>query len=99
MEKIMTESTLEPLNEWIVVEVEEEETAPGAIFLPDGSEPKATVRKVGPGGMTPHGVRLEMSVKPGDRVLLRKGRGMKVRFGGKDHLFVTERDFIARISE
>ena len=91
---------LEPLNEWIVVEVEkDEETAAGGIYLPRGSEPKATVRKCGPGAVTAHGIRLELSVKPGDRVLLRKDRGMHVRFGGKEHLFVTERDFIARISE
>jgi len=89
---------LEPLNEWIEVEIEGDANKEGGLYLSVASEPRAVIRKVGPGGMTPHGVRLEPSVKPGDKVLLRKGRGMKVRFGGKEHLFVTERDFVALIS-
>jgi chaperonin GroES len=89
---------LEPFNEWVVVELEDNQNSENGIYLPNGGDPRAVVTKVGPGGLTPTGTRLEPSVKVGDRVLLRKDRGMKIRFGGRDHLFVTERDFIARIS-
>jgi co-chaperonin GroES (HSP10) len=88
---------LEPLGDQIIVRLLDEAETEGGIYLPHGSEPRAEIVKVGPGSWTAQGAHIKPSVQPGDLVLLRKGRGTSIRFGGENHIFVTERDFMARI--
>jgi chaperonin GroES len=57
----------------LVQRVKAEAKTAGGIFLPESSVKElneAKVLAVGPGGLDKDGKRLEMSVKPGDKVLI-----------------------------
>lgn len=70
------ELKIRPLGDKIVVKViEETETTPGGIFIPDSAREKSQkgeVLAVGPGRMLEDGKREEMEVKVGDTVLFAK---------------------------
>jgi len=70
------ELKIRPLGDKIVVKViEETETTPGGIFIPDSAREKSQkgeVLAVGPGKTLEDGKKEEMEVKVGDKVLFAK---------------------------
>ena len=62
----------QPLQDWVLIEIEEAQQMKGSLHLPDAEkEPLRTARvlKVGPGKRHEKtGVILPMAVRPGDRV-------------------------------
>lgn len=95
---------LNPLNDLITVrQLEEELTTPGGLHLPATNSSNQSLQgevvRVGRGTLSQNGTVIPPQVKVGDRVIFLKGRGKKISFNGEDVLFLTERDFLAQISQ
>ena len=92
---------LQPLDDRVVLKrLEEEETSPGGIVLPDTAKEKpqkGEVVAVGPGTVLDSGNRMEPSVKVGDSVLFGKYSGTEVKVGGEELLILRESDLLARV--
>ena len=87
-----------PLGDRVLVRrVEEEQKTRGGIIIPDTAKEKpqeGEVIAVGPGGRDEDGERIEMDVKPGDRILFGKWSGSEVRIDGEDLLIMKESDIL-----
>ena len=91
-------ANLKPLGDKVVVEVldAEEKTASG-IYLPDSAKKKpqeGTVIATGNGRVLDNGQRNTLTVKVGDKVLIRKYGGTEVKIDGEDHLIINETDIL-----
>jgi chaperonin GroES len=93
--------TIKPLADRVVVKpVEEQEQKSGSIIIPDTAKEKpmkGEVISVGPGKISENGVKVEMSVKKGDKVLYGKYSGTEVTIDGVDYLIMRESDIFAII--
>lgn len=91
-------SKLNPLHDNIVVKREKsEEKTPTGLIIPSTVAQKssfAEVLAVGKGTVTDLGALVPVAVKPGDKVLLEKNRGVEVTVDGETYLLVKERDII-----
>ena len=87
-----------PLGDRVLVRrVEEEQKTRGGIIIPDTAKEKpqeGEVIAVGPGARDEDGKRVEMDVKPGDRILFGKWSGTEVRVDGEDLLIMKESDIL-----
>jgi len=92
---------IEPLADRVMVEpLEEGEERVGSIIIPDTAKEKpmeGKVISVGPGRINDEGKRVEMTVKPGDKVLYNKFAGTEVKIEGKEYLIMRESDILAII--
>ncbi len=92
---------LQPLGDRVVVEREEREsTTAGGIVLPDTAKNKparGTVQSVGEGKLLENGKRVELQVKPGDRVLFSSYAGEEFKVGDKELVLLREDDILAVI--
>lgn len=90
---------IQPLADRVVVQaLEEAEEMRGGLYIPDTAKEKpsqGTVVAVGPGKLSDEGVRMEMSVKVGDRVLYGKYSGTDVTLDGEEYLILRESDILA----
>ncbi|MTI63428.1 co-chaperone GroES [Methylophaga sp.] len=90
---------LKPLYDRLVVRrLEAETTTKSGIIIPDKASEKPTqgeVVAVGEGAMTDAGVRREMTVKVGDRVLFGQYAGSEVKVDGETLLVMKESDILA----
>lgn len=93
--------TLKPLDDRVVVQpLEEEETTPGGIVLPDTAKEKpqrGRVIAVGPGKLLDNGERAPMSVAVGDEVIYGKYAGTDVEVDGVELKILREADILAKI--
>ncbi len=93
--------TIKPLADRVVVKpVEQQEQKQGSIIIPDTAKEKpmqGEVVSVGPGKITENGVKVDMSVKKGDKVLYGKYSGTEVTIDGVDYLIMRESDIFAII--
>ncbi|NLP11865.1 co-chaperone GroES [bacterium] len=93
--------TIKPLADRVVVKpVEQQEQKQGSIIIPDTAKEKpmqGEVISVGPGKITENGVKVDMSVKKGDKVLYGKYSGTEVTIDGVDYLIMRESDIFAII--
>lgn len=89
---------LKPLNDRVVLKmVEAEETTKSGIILTGTAKEKpevAEVIAVGPGGVV-DGNAVEMTVKPGDKVLTAKYSGTEVKYHGEEFVIVRMGDILA----
>jgi chaperonin GroES len=96
--KKSTSFKLQPLNDRVVVEREEEvETTSGGIYLPDSAKEKPSrgrVISVGSGRMLEDGKRHPLQVKPGDRVLFTTYGPDQVKIGEEEYLLMREEDIL-----
>jgi chaperonin GroES len=95
---------LVPLEDKVLIEpITEPETVSASGFvIPKLNEEKSTegiVIAVGPGITFPNGTKLEIDLKPGDKVVYSKFAGTEVEDGGKDYLLVPYRDIFAVIGD
>jgi chaperonin GroES len=90
---------IRPLADRVVVKaLEEAEQMRGGLYIPDTAKEKpqqGEVVAVGPGRITDDGKRVEMEVKPGDKVLYGKYSGTEVTVGEEQYLILRESDVLA----
>ena len=86
--------TLEPLDDYVVVETTDEETETrGGLILPASAETQCRA-----GIVTAVGPEAE-GVAPGDKVLFQKDAGYDVRLAGHAVKVVRRRELIARVHD
>jgi chaperonin GroES len=94
--------SLKPLGDRVIVKArEKEEMTKSGIVLPDTASEKpqeGSVLAVGPGRVLDNGKRVEMDVKPGDKVLFAKYAGTEVKLDGDDYLVIREADLLAVVT-
>lgn len=90
--------TIKPLADRVVVKMTEaEETTKSGIILTGSAKEKPQVSEVvavGPGGMV-EGNKVEMYVKPGDKVLTSKYSGTEVKVDGVEYTILRQDDILA----
>ncbi len=89
---------IRPLADRVVIKnVEPEETTKSGIILTGSAKEKPQVCEVlavGPGGLV-EGKEVEMTVKPGDKVLIAKYAGTEVKVDGEECVIVRQSDILA----
>ena len=94
--------TIRPLSDRVVLKmVEAEETTATGIILTAKSKEKpqiAEVISVGPGGVV-DGEKIEMTVKPGDKVLTSKYSGTEVKIDGEKYTICRQSDVLAIVED
>ena len=93
--------TLKPLLDKVVVKAcEAEEKTLGGILIPTAAKEKpeiAEVIAVGPGGLV-DGKQVEMTVKPGDKVLYSKYAGSQFKIDGQE-VIIKVGDILAIVND
>ncbi|MDD6083874.1 MAG: co-chaperone GroES [Oscillospiraceae bacterium] len=89
---------IKPLSDRVVVRMTEaEETTKSGIILTGSAKEKPQVFEVvavGPGGVV-DGNKVEMYVKPGDKVLTSKYSGTEVKVDGNEYTILRQEDILA----
>lgn len=90
---------LRPLDDKVVIRRKDAESmTPGGLYLPDKAKTtprEGTVIAVGPGRLLENGIRAELQVKVGDKVLFIPYAGHDCDCDGVDHLIMVESDILA----
>ena len=89
-----------PLGDNVLIDYgdEKEEKTKGGIIMTTRERPQqGTVVAVGKGKKYSNGVRGNMTVKVGDKVLYGKYAGTELKLDGKDYLIMREEDILAII--
>ena len=86
--------TFKPLHDYVTVELDEvPEKSAGGIILPDGTKEQTvsgTVLALGPGKYSEQGKRLVPELKVGEKILLGKYAGSKIKVQGQEMLIIKE---------
>jgi chaperonin GroES len=94
---------IKPLQDRVIVKrIEAEEKTASGIIIPDTAKEKpqeGEVIAVGPGKVLDNGTKVELTVKPGDRVLFSKYAGTDVKIDGKEYLIMREDDILGIIEK
>ena len=89
---------IKPLQDRILVKrLEEKETKKGGIIIPDTAKEKplqAEVIAVGSGRILDSGQKVELTLKPGDKVLIGKWSGTEVKVGDEELLILKEDEIL-----
>lgn len=97
----MSEVKIRPLGDRVVVKViDETETTPGGIFIPDSAREKpqkGQVLAVGAGKTLDSGNKEEMEVKVGDTVLFTKYGGTDIKIDNVEYKILSVRDILGVI--
>ena len=92
-------SSIRPLHDRIVVKrLEEDQTTPGGIVIPDAAKEKPVkgeVVAIGNGKPLDNGEVRPLEVKVGDKVLFGKYAGNEIKLDNTDYLVLREDDVIA----
>jgi chaperonin GroES len=92
-----------PLHDRVVVRrIEAEEKTAGGIIIPDNAKEKpqeGEVVAIGPGSRDEAGRLVELTVKPGDRVLFGKWSGTDVKIEGEELLIMKESDILGIVED
>ncbi|MBQ2260724.1 MAG: co-chaperone GroES [Loktanella sp.] len=87
-----------PLHDRVLVRrLEGEEKTQGGLIIPDTAKEKPAegeIVSIGEGARKDSGELIEMSVKPGDKVLFGKWSGTEVRIDGEELLIMKESDIL-----
>ena len=91
---------IKPLADRVIVKaLPMEEKTKSGIIMPDTAKEKpqeGEIVAVGPGKME-KGVRIDLDVKTGDRVIYSKYAGTEVKYDGGEYLILKESDILAII--
>ena len=89
---------LKPLADKVVLkQTEAEEKTKGGIILTSAGQEKPEIYEViavGPGGVI-DGQDVDMEVDPGDKVIMGKYSGTKVKIDGEEYTIVRQQDILA----
>jgi len=90
-----------PLHDRVLVRrLEEKESVKGGIIIPDTAKEKpqeGEVIAVGAGKLTDQGVRIQMDVKAGDRILFGKYSGSDIKIEDEEYMILKEDEILAKI--
>ncbi|MCI0843820.1 MAG: co-chaperone GroES [Chloroflexi bacterium] len=93
---------LKPMGDRVIVRPSEKESlTKGGIYLPDTAQERPQEGEVvaaGPGRILNNGKRVEMEVKPGDKVIYSKFAGTEVEVEDEELLVLGVNDILAIIS-
>lgn len=93
---------LRPLHDRVLVRrIEEAEQMRGGLYIPDTAKEKpqqGEVVAVGNGKLLDSGERVNIEVKPGDKILFGKYSGSDVKIDGEEYLIVREDEILGVIS-
>ncbi len=93
---------VKPLRDRVLVRrIEETEQKVGGIIIPDTAKEKplqAEVIAVGSGRVLDSGQKVEMTLKPGDKVLIGKWSGTEVKLGDEELLILKEDEILGILS-
>ncbi|MCI6207320.1 MAG: co-chaperone GroES [Corynebacterium glucuronolyticum] len=96
----MTVAQIKPLEDRILVQINEAETTTASgLVIPDSAKEKpqqATVKAVGPGRFE-DGKRIPLDISEGDVVVFSKYGGTEIKFNGEEYLILSARDILAVI--
>ena len=92
-----------PLHDRLLVRrIDADEKTSGGIIIPDTAKEKpmeGAVVAVGKGARGDDGKRVELDVRPGDRILFGKWSGTEVKIDGEDLLIMKESDVLGIIEK
>lgn len=90
---------IKPLGDRVLIKaLEQDEVTPSGIVLPDKAKEKpqeGEIIAVGSGKVLDNGIRQELEVKVGDRVIYSKYAGTEIKKDGQEYLILSERDILA----
>ena len=93
---------IDPLFDYVLIKpLEQTQTTPSGIVLPDSAKEKPQVGQVmavGPGATNDDGKLLPMKIKVGQKVLYKKWGGNEVKVGNEEWTIVEQKDILAVIS-
>ena len=88
-----------PLHDRLLVRrIEEDETVKGGIIIPDTAKEKpqeGEVIAVGKGKTLDNGTKVELDVKPGDKILFGKYSGTDIKIDGEEYMILREDEVLA----
>ncbi|MFH1595888.1 MAG: co-chaperone GroES [Pseudomonadota bacterium] len=94
---------VKPLNDRVLVKrLEEVQVTKGGIVIPDTAKEKpieGRVVAVGPGKMSDAGIRMDLQVKEGDKVLFGKYAGTEIKIEGEEYLMMREEDILGVVQD
>lgn len=94
-------NTINPLFDYVLVKpLEQTQTTPSGIVLPDSVKEKPQVGQImamGPGTVNDHGQKVPMVVKVGQKVLYKKWGGNEVKVGSEEWLLIEQKDVMAYV--
>ena len=94
---------MRPLHDNIIVRpVDGDKVTKSGLVIPDGAEEKPLIGEViavGKGFIQTDGTRVEMGVKPGDRIIYSKYAGTDFMLDGEKVLMLIESDVLACIED
>lgn len=94
---------LKPLADRIIIKmVEAEETSKGGIILTGSAKEKPQIAEViaaNEGKVVVDGKDVEITVKPGDKVITSKYSGTEIKCDGVDYIIVKQSDILAVVEE
>lgn len=95
----MAKPNIHPLFDNILIKpLQQEETLPSGIVLPDTAKEKPQVGQVmavGPGGTDDKGNPIKIVVKVGQKVMYKKWGGNEVKVNGEEWMIVEQKDILA----
>lgn len=96
-------ASIKPLQDRVLVKrLDAEEKTASGIIIPDTAKEKPQEGEViatGPGKVLENGTRIELTVKPGDKVLFSKYAGTEVKIDGVEYLIMREDDILGIINK
>ena len=91
-------ATIKPLQDRVLVKrLEAEEKTASGLYIPDSAKEKpqeGEVVAVGPGKVLEGGNKVELTVKPGDKILFSKYAGTDIKLDGEEYLIMREDDIL-----
>src|SRR3990172_5249998 len=94
-----TQNNIQPLFDYVLVKpLEQTQTTPSGIVLPDTVKEKPQIGQAmagGPGAMNDDGKTVRMQIKVGQKVLYKKWGGNEVKVGGEEWLLIEQKDVMA----
>ena len=95
----MAKLNIHPLFDNVLIKpLQQEETLPSGIVLPDSAKEKpqiGQVMAVGPGGNDDKGNPIKMVVKVRQKVMYKKWGGNEVKVNGEEWMIVEQKDILA----
>ena len=92
-----------PLNDRILIKrVAEETKTAGGLFIPETAKEKpqrGVVVAVGKGRLLEDGSRVELDVKPKDKILFGKYAGTEIKLDGEEHIVLKEDEILGVIED
>lgn len=93
---------IQPLEDRIIIEVQEVKTATSGLYIPESAQEKPSVAKVvaiGSGMLAVDGTRVPLEVAVGDTILFNKHAKQTIEYADKSFDLIYSRDVVAIIHE